>query len=74
MKLQCDVYRSHGMRCQGTAVAKVPMWGWDGPYLVCSECVKGWKEWQPENVKKIDDDTPWTNPRTGKQRDSKIRN
>jgi hypothetical protein len=48
------------------------MYGLTQPYLVCDEHVKGWRESQPENVKALDDDTPWTNEATGYHRESRI--
>ena len=50
--------------CNRRAKWKVPMYGMQGPYLVCDVHAMGWKEWQPENVKALDDDTPWPRGRS----------
>lgn len=60
-------------QCEREAKWKVPMYGEPKPYLVCDEHVKGWREWQAENVKALDDDTPWTNEKTGYFRDSRVK-
>jgi hypothetical protein len=59
-------------QCQQEAKWKVPMWGDPKPYLVCDEHVKGWRENQPDNVKALNDDTPWENKETGFYRESKV--
>lgn len=52
-----------GGKCPLEAKWKVPMWGEPGPHCLCNEHVKEWREDQPENVKAIDDNTPWPSGR-----------
>lgn len=62
--MDCMVWggREEG-HCHRRAKWKVPMYGMKEPYLVCDVHMKGWREWQPENVKAMDDDTPWPSGR-----------
>lgn len=68
----CDVYEGRNKRCRRPAQWKVPMYGLTAPYLVCEVHARGWRESQPENVKALVDDTPWTNEKTGYHRESRI--
>jgi hypothetical protein len=72
MKHRCDVYERKNYQCRREAHWKVPMYAFDGPYLVCDVHVKDWRESQPKNVKPLNDDTPWVNKKTGYNRDSRL--
>lgn len=64
--------RSYG-DCTAPAKWKVPLFGETEPYCLCDEHVKGWNEWQPENVKALDDNTPWSNKKSGFYLDSTVK-
>lgn len=69
MKWQCQVL---GGGCDEDAKWKVPLYGQAEPHCLCDEHAKKWRESQPENVKAIDDDTPWVNEATQFYRDSRV--
>jgi hypothetical protein len=58
--------------CEREAKWKVPLYAEPSPHCLCDEHVKEWRVAQPQNVKAIDDDTPWSNPKTGFHRESRV--